>query len=108
MIEKGQCFGITSTLLITEVLTKPLKENDENLLVLYETFIKAFPNLLVKSVDFRVARLAATIRAKYGLKTPDAVFLASAIEEKAQVFITNDIELKKISEINFIVLDETI
>jgi predicted nucleic acid-binding protein len=49
---------------------------------------------------------AAQIRAKYNFKTPDAIFIATAIEEGAEVFITNDIRLKKMDEINCIVLSD--
>ena len=43
LIEKGGCFGITSTLLITEVLTKPLKERAYDLYNRYRSFFSRLP-----------------------------------------------------------------
>jgi predicted nucleic acid-binding protein len=104
-IEKGQVYGITSTLVLTEVLTKPLKDNNENLARSYKAAISTFPNLSVKNIDSSVCIIAAELRAKYGFKTPDAIFIATAIEEGAEVFITNDIRLKNVSEVNCIIIN---
>lgn len=107
-IEKGSYYGVTSVLLLTEVLTKPLKENDDKLVVLYKTFIKNFPNLTVREIDYKISVKAASLRAKYGLRTPDAIFIATAIKEGAQAFITNDIRLRKVTELDFIILNDYI
>jgi predicted nucleic acid-binding protein len=105
-IEKGQIYGITSILVITEVLTKPLKDNNENLARTYKAAIGTFPNLTVKVIDSSICLTAAELRAKYSFKTPDAIFIATAIEEGAEVFITNDIRLKNMSEINCIIISD--
>ena len=63
---------------------------------------------MLREINYNIAVKAAKIRAEYGLKTPDSIFIATAIYESAQVFITNDIKLKKVSEIDFIILDEFI
>ncbi|MCP4417906.1 MAG: type II toxin-antitoxin system VapC family toxin [Chloroflexi bacterium] len=39
------------------------------------------------------------LRANYGFKTPDAIHLACAIIAKCDLFLTNDRQLKKQSEI---------
>lgn len=41
-------------------------------------------------VDAPVARLGAVLRATYGLKTPDALHLATAIASGASRFVTNN------------------
>ncbi len=61
---------------------------------------------MIKQIDKQTSVLAAELRAKYGVKTPDALFLATAILENADVFVTNDVRLKKIEEMNFLILDE--
>lgn len=73
-IESGNIFGITSMLLITEVLTKPIKDNNKTLERQYKTFLGAFPNLHIRDVDYAVALKAAKLRAKYKLHTPDSLF----------------------------------
>ncbi|WP_234122422.1 type II toxin-antitoxin system VapC family toxin [Clostridium hydrogenum] len=107
-IEKGQVYGITSILVLTEVLTKPLKDNNENLARAYKAVISTFPNLAVKSIDKNIAIVAAELRAKYGFKTPDAIFIATGIEEGSDVFITKDIRLKNMEEIKCIIINDYI
>ena len=46
------------------------------------------------------------LRTKYGVKTPDAIHLATAIEHKADVFVTNDRQLKKVKEIVMLYLGD--
>ena len=97
---------MSSVLLMTEVLSKPLMDGDKGLADRYMAFIGTFPNLELREVDRRIAFRAAKLRAKYGLKTPDALFVATAIEEKAEAFVTNDIRLRKVDEIEILVLDD--
>ena len=63
-------------------------------------------NLRLREVDYKISVRAAKLRAKYGLKTPDAIFVATAFEEGAQAFITNDIKLKRVEGIKMIILEE--
>jgi len=57
-----------------------------------------FPNLMVVDIDRNIARQAAQLRAKYGIKTPDAIQVAACITTGAELFICNDIRLKKIQD----------
>jgi predicted nucleic acid-binding protein len=91
---------------LTEVLTKPLKDNNESLASSYKAVISTFPNLTVKHIDSSTSITAAELRAKYGFNTPDAIFIANGIEENAEVFITNDIRLKSMNEINCIIISD--
>lgn len=55
-------------------------------------------------MDKDIATLAAKLRAKYKIKTPDAIFIATGIAEKAEIFITNDTRLKIVNEIGIIII----
>ncbi len=57
-------------------------------------------------ITIGVAKEAAKIRAKYNLKTPDAIQLATAIIFGADLFLTNDGRLKPVTEIEIVVLSE--
>jgi aspartyl-tRNA(Asn)/glutamyl-tRNA(Gln) amidotransferase subunit A len=48
--------------------------------------------------------MASSLRAKYNLTTPDAILLASSLNSKAGGFITVDIRLNKVKEIEVFVL----
>jgi predicted nucleic acid-binding protein len=59
-------------------------------------------------INIEISKKAAGLRAKYGLKNPDAIQLASALVASVDYFLTNDFRLKAVSEINVLVLDEYI
>lgn len=105
-IESGKVYAISSVLLITEVLTKPIKDGNKGLADRYLAFVSTFPNLGLREIDQKVAFQAAKLRARYGFKTPDALFLATAIEEKAEAFITNDIRLQGVENIEIMLIND--
>lgn len=106
MVEKGQLYATTSMLVITELLTKPIRDGNKNLIQQYKAVISTFPNLGIRNFDYEISILTAKIRAKYNFKTPDAIFIATAIEEKSEVFVTNDKKLKNIEGIDVIIIDD--
>lgn len=105
-IEKGQVYAVTSMLIVTEILTKPLKDANRRLVQQYKAIVSTFPNISIRNIDYQVAVTAAKIRAEYGIKTPDALFIATAIEENAEAFVTNDSQLARLSNVDIILLDD--
>lgn len=57
-------------------------------------------------MDKNLVNSVVDLRVNYNLKTPDAIHLATAIEHKADVFITNDKQLKKVKEIAILYLGD--
>lgn len=105
-LEKGNFNGITSILTLLEILVKPKKENNSLLTERYKLLLETFPNLQVKTLNENIADIASSLRAKYNLNTPDAIQIATSLEDKADIFITNDANLKKVSEIKVLLLSE--
>jgi len=101
---------IISALTITELLTKPFRLKDDKKVALFEEFIKSMPNTTVKPIDYEISKKAASLRADHNLRTPDSLILSTAINSRSELFITNDIALKKIKmdELKTIVLDDYI
>src|ERR1017187_550024 len=58
----------------------------------------------VVPVTLEVARHAARLRAAYGLRTPDAIHLATAVAAEAAEFVTTDRRLARVKEIEVRVL----
>lgn len=104
-IEEGSIEAVASTSTLTEILTKPIRERNETLEKRYRLLFTHFPNLMVVPVDVRVAERGAFLRGKYGLKTPDALILASAIVHDVKLFITDDRRLEQVTEIKTVLLD---
>ena len=88
----------TSRLSRLECRIGPLKNNATSLLSTYESFFSAAGLTIVELVADVIER-AKDLRATYGFKTPDALHLASAIEGKADIFITGDGKLARCKEI---------
>ncbi len=105
-LEKGNFNGITSVLTLLEILVKPKRENNSLLTERYKLLFENFPNLQVKTLNENIADIASTLRANYNINTPDAIQIATSLEAKADIFITNDATLKKISEIKVLLLSE--
>ncbi|PXF57070.1 MAG: hypothetical protein C4B59_15900 [Candidatus Methanogaster sp.] len=53
-----------------------------------------------------IAEEAARLRARYNVRTPDAIQMATAIRAGASFFLTNDSHLPTIPELRVLVLDE--
>jgi predicted nucleic acid-binding protein len=98
--EAGDFIFYTSVITLTEVLTLPVKLGKLELAKQYEFFLTSTQTLKLIRVNETIARLAAQLRADYAIRMPDAIHLATAIEIKADWFLTNDIALKKIKELN--------
>jgi predicted nucleic acid-binding protein len=105
-LEKGNFKGITSTLTLLEILVKPKKENNSLLVERYKLLFETFPNLQVQEINENIADIASSLRANYNINTPDAIQIATSLEVKADIFITNDAILKKMSEIKVLLLSE--
>jgi len=105
-LEKGNFNGITSILTLLEILVKPKKENNLLLTERYKLLFETFPNLQVKELNENIADIASSLRANYNVNTPDAIQIATSLEAQADIFITNDASLKKVTEIKVLLLSE--
>lgn len=106
LIDDGHLTAYTSVVTLIEVLTKPIAEDNEKLVDRYSAILTNSAHMSVIDVDSSMAVEVARLRAKYHIKTPDAIQIATGIANGAKVFITNDINLKRVKEIKVIVLDE--
>lgn len=89
---------ITSRLSRLECRVKPLREGDHELLALYDAF---FTRRLMHMAELTAAIVerATELRARHGLKTPDALHIATAIEERADLFLTGDRGLARVTDV---------
>jgi predicted nucleic acid-binding protein len=76
-----------SPLVRLEVIVKPLRETNKQLVSDYEDFLSA-QNWL--SINDEIVDRALYLRARHALKTPDALHLATALHHGCAEFWTND------------------
>jgi predicted nucleic acid-binding protein len=95
----GELHIAISTITLAEVLTGPLRGGHDALALRYE---KALANYTVVPVSSTIAALAARMRARYGLKLPDAIQLATALELEAAALVTHDRDFAKVEGLSII------
>ncbi|HIJ94269.1 MAG TPA: type II toxin-antitoxin system VapC family toxin [Desulfuromonadales bacterium] len=89
-----------SRLSMLECLVKPLREQNNNDIELYRAFFSS-TGLQIIEINAQVIETATLLRARHGLRTPDAIQAASALSIKGPVtFLTGDKQLKKIPGLN--------
>lgn len=104
--QDAQITVVTSVITLTECLMKPLRDNDTNLVTAYNAMLRSTRRVRLEPVDVTVAGRAADLRAKYNLRTPDALHIATALVAGCDAFLTNDLALKRVTEIQVLALDD--
>ena len=104
--DKGGFSFITSTVTLLEVLVKPLREGQTGVAKQYRDILTTAPGIEIVEVTSTIAEHAAHLRARYSLRTPDAIQLATFIEVGADYFLTNDNRLKMVSETTVVTVPE--
>ena len=82
----------------------PMKSNDNATLAAFDTFF-ARPDLVWVELTRNVVELAAAIRVKHGLRTPDALQAASCLQLGSEhLFLSGDSAFQRVSGLNVKVL----
>ncbi len=103
-MEAGRFEGITSSLTLMELAVRPLALGRPDVADEYDVLLANFPHLLMVDVDRRVARRAAELRAAHRLRPADALQVAACIDVGATAFLTNNRDLRRIDEVEVLLL----
>lgn len=96
---------VTSLVTLLEVLIHPLRRGRTDLAREYRDILLRSSGLTTVPLNEVIAEEAARLRAIHGLKTPDAVQLATATTGGASWFLTNDEDLPSLPGITLLVVD---
>ncbi len=88
---------VTSELTLAELIVKPHRDGDVDLIERYDRLIRPSDWLSVMEVDRAVLWRAGTLRAQGKLKLPDALHLSTAYTAGCSHFLTADIGLHSFS-----------
>jgi predicted nucleic acid-binding protein len=83
----GMIAGVGSMLLLPELLTKPTRDQADRELIALTALLA---RLDLRPLDEATAELAVALGAAYGLRSADAVHLATAVGAGADRFLTNN------------------
>ncbi len=95
-VAKGSLTAILSTVAVTELLVKPFAAGQSDRVAAFERFVESFGNLILAAPTYAVCKEAARLRGKYGIRTPDALLIATTLGDGAEAFMTNDEGLRRL------------
>lgn len=98
--------AITSTVALTEILVQPYRNADLPQAEAFYSLLTTIPNLEWVAPSLQIANSAASLRASYRLRTPDALLAATAIFCNASAFITNDPIFTRLPDFETLILDQ--
>jgi predicted nucleic acid-binding protein len=104
-VEQSSIEAISSVIILAEVLVQPIKLGNTLLEQEYRNILLYNNGFELQPVTALIAESAAHLRARYGLRTPDALHLATAIDSGCDAFLTNDAALQRVVEITVLLLD---
>ncbi len=107
-LERPGSRAVTSTITMMELLVHPYRAHDESRADEFYGLLSTYPNLDWIAPDLEIADLAARIRARYQLQSPDALQAATAAHAKATGLITNDPVFERVEAFETLVLDEVL
>ncbi len=105
-VEQPRSEAVTSTLTLTELLVTPYRAGDRSTVEVLYALLTTYPNVRWAPTTLEIADRAAEIRGLYGLRTPDAVQVATAVLEGCTGFVSNDSVFHRIPDIETINFDE--
>jgi predicted nucleic acid-binding protein len=105
-IDQGAILGFTSVITLTEVLTKPKQAGDIAVEREYIDLLTRSRNFTTLPIDNGMAVRAADLRARYSLRTPDAIQVAASISVGCNALLTNDARFRRVTELRILILDE--
>ena len=105
-VDDAEIIALTSVISLCEVLVHPIRNQNANPKQRYRDILQNSPNFFTKTINSTIAERAAELRAKYNLRTPDALQIATALENGCNAFLCNDNGLKRVTEMQILILDD--
>jgi predicted nucleic acid-binding protein len=99
-IMRGKDEGVLSTVTVAEVLTGFYLAGDTSKALKAKSLLSdlTLNGFKIVPLTFEIADLAANLRAKRGAKLPDALIVATAISQAADVVFSQDKDLRRFNQ----------
>ena len=105
-VATGEVEGWTSVISLSEVLVQPIAAGRNDLQQSYRELLLNSSNFHTLPIGPVIAEDAARLRAAYGLRLPDAIQVAFAINTGCQAMVCNDHSMRRVTELSIVVLDD--
>ena len=105
LAQAGRFTVVSSELVVSEVLVRPLREGNRVAETLFRSLLGANEVRLIAATR-SLWEETARLRAETGLKTPDALHAASASQAGCTLFVTNDADFRRVEGLPIAVLND--
>jgi len=106
LLDQGAFTAVTSPITLAECLVYPYRQGNVSVQQDFTDLIVHGYSTLCIGIDAKMGAKAAELRAIYNLALPDALQIACALAAGCDAFLSNDIALKRVSEIPMLIVDE--
>ncbi len=103
-VQNSEIRLVTSSVTFVEVLVQPIRRGRMDIAQQYRDVLMSTEGIQLVPLSEQIAEYAATLRAQYRLRTPDAIQLAIARMSGAAAFVTNDEQFAK-TDFNVLLLN---
>ena len=97
MLADGTLSGCTSALSIYQLLAEVYRRGEPETAATAERYLTTIPGLAVIDVTPAVARQASQVRAQLGGSTERAVQIATALSERAEIYLTQRSAFRRVA-----------
>ena len=104
-IDRQDVVVVASELLFTEILPRPVRERREDLVERYLELVRRTPRIHLVPVGRPVILRSVHLRAEFGLRSMDALHLATALVHGCETFVTNDRRIARVDRIRVLTLE---
>lgn len=102
----GELELVTSAITLLEVLVVPYRARNTAIAERYEQLLMHSRGISVVDIDTAQLRTAAQLRARFNVRTPDALQIAAAVSTGCDAFVTNDRRLPAVGGLRIVQLNE--
>jgi predicted nucleic acid-binding protein len=95
----GQIQIACSELVLVEALVKPVREGDSLSEQLYRELLTCSGEISLLPITREVLERTILVRAQHGLRTPDAIHAATAIETGCTLLLSNDPAFQRLPDL---------
>jgi predicted nucleic acid-binding protein len=97
-VSTGRNPAALSMVTVEEILVRPFRSGPAAVATA-EGFLRHFAEIRLVDVSYEIAREAARIRAATGLRTPDALIIATALVTEVDILVTGDRSWRATTEV---------
>ncbi len=104
-VDEGTLTVVTSPITLAECLVGAYRMNQPQAVTNFSECLTQEGTDFVQ-ISAEIGDRAAQLRVKYNLKMTDALQLATALEANCEAFLTNDAQLKRVTELKVLLVSE--